>query len=122
MSWLLISILAYVVLQLLFGLAVTTRIKDEADYLVGGRSLGIGLSTMTIFATWFGAETCIGSSGKIYDGGLAGGRSDPFGYSMCIFAMGIFFAALFWNRGLTTIADLFRSRFGGAAEKIAVLL
>ncbi len=122
MSWLLFSILCYVALQLVVGLAMTRRVKDESDYLVGGRSLGLGISTMTIFATWFGAETCIGSSGAIYDGGLAGGRSDPFGYSMCIFGMGIFFATIFWKRGLTTIADLFRSRFGGVSEKIAVLL
>jgi len=122
MSWLLFSILAYVALQLIVGLTVTTRIKDESDYLVGGRSLGIGISTMTIFATWFGAETCIGSSGAIYDDGLAGGRSDPFGYALCIVVMGMFFVAIFWKRGLTTIADLFRSRFGGGAEKIAVLL
>ncbi len=122
MSWLLFSILVYVALQLAVSLAVTRRIKDESDYFVGGRSLGIGISTMTIFATWFGAETCIGSSGAIYEDGLAGGRADPFGYALCIFAMGIFFATVFWKRGLTTIADLFRTRFGGEAEKIAVML
>ncbi len=122
MNWLLFSILAYVAMQLIIGFVVTKRIKNESDYLVGGRSLGLGIATMTIFATWFGAETCIGASGAIYEEGLAGGRADPLGYSLCIFGMGIFFAALFWRKGLTTIADLFRFRFGGASEKIAVLL
>jgi SSS family transporter len=122
MSWLLFAILVYVAVQLLIGALVSRNIQDESDYLVGGRKLGMGISTMTIFATWFGAETCIGSSGAIYENGLAGGRADPFGYALCIIVMGIFFAALFWRRNLMTIADLFRTRFGAEAEKIAVLL
>lgn len=119
---LLISVLAYVALQLLIGVIVSRRIRGEDDYLIAGRRLGPGIATMTIFATWFGAETCIGSAGAIYDEGLAGGRADPFGYALCIFFMGLFFAATFWRRKYITIGDLFRSRFGGEAEKIAVLL
>lgn len=119
---LLISILAYVALQLAIGVVVSRRIRGESDYLVAGRRLGPFIATATIFATWFGAETCIGSAGVIYHDGLAGGRADPFGYALCILFMGMFFAATFWRRKYITIADLFRTRFGAAAEKIAVLL
>ncbi len=119
---LLISILAYVAFQLVIGVIVSRRIRGEDDYLVAGRRLGPVIATATIFATWFGAETCIGSAGAIYEEGLAGGRADPFGYALCILFMGMFFAAAFWRRKYVTIADLFRTRFGGAAEKIAVLL
>ncbi len=122
MSWLLFAILVYVALQLLIGALVSRGIQSESDYLVGGRKLGMGISTMTIFATWFGAETCIGAAGAIYEDGLSGARADPFGYALCLITMGVFFAALFWRRGLMTTADLFRTRFGGSAEKIAVLL
>jgi len=122
MNILLVSVLAYVVLQLVIGVIVSRRVRGEDDYLVAGRKLGPVIATATIFATWFGAETCIGSAGAIYDEGLAGGRADPFGYALCIFFMGAFFAAALWRRKFVTIADLFRTQFGPVAEKIAVLL
>jgi len=122
MNLLLFAVLAYVALQLAVGVYVSRRVRDEDDYLIAGRKLGPGIATMTIFATWFGAETCIGAAGAIYDDGLAGGRADPFGYALCIVFLGAFFAATFWKRGFLTIADLFRTRFGSQPEKLAVLL
>jgi Na+/proline symporter len=116
------GVLAYVLAQLLVGAWVSRRIATEEDYLVAGRSLGYGLGIFTIFATWFGAETCIGAAGAIYEEGISGGSADPFGYALCIFAMGLFFAVPLWRRKLTTIADLFRSRFSAGVEQFAVLL
>jgi Na+/proline symporter len=118
----LVCVLAYVVVQLALGVAVSRWIATEDDYLLAGRRLGYGLGTMTIFATWFGAETCIGASGRIYRQGLAGGTADPFGYSLGILFMGLFFAAPLWNRRLTTIADLYRTRYSSAVERFAVIL
>ena len=63
MSVVLWGVLAYVGVQLGIGLFFSRRMKSESDYYLAGRKLGMGISTMTIFATWFGAETCIGSSG-----------------------------------------------------------
>jgi len=122
MNWLLIGILVYVVAQIGIGLYVARRNKSEEDYLLAGRSLGMGMVTMTVFATWFGAETCIGASGEIYAHGLSGGRLDPFGYSLCIIFLGLFFAASLWRRKLTTLGDLFRQRYGPVVERIAVLI
>lgn len=122
MNLVLTGILAYVALQLVIGAWFTRRNKTEDDYLLAGRSLGLGVSTMTIFATWFGAETCIGAAGAIYDEGLAGGRADPFGYAICVLVLGLFFAAPLWRKKLTTVGDLFRQRFGVGVEKLAVML
>jgi Na+/proline symporter len=116
------GVLIYVLAQLLVGAWVSRRIATEEDYLVAGRRLGYGLGVFTIFATWFGAETCIGAAGAIYEDGISGGSADPFGYAICIFAMGAFFAVPLWRRKLTTIADLFRSRFSASVERFAVLL
>ncbi len=96
--------------------------RSEQDYLLAGRKLNVPMVSMTIFATWFGAETCIGAAGAIYENGLAGGRTDPFGYALCIFFMGLFFARKLWERKLTTLGDFFRQRYGPGVEKIAVLL
>ncbi len=122
MSLVLLGIGLYVLMQLFIGAWVSRRIRTEADYLLAGRSLGYGLTTFTVFATWFGAETCIGSAGSIYAEGLAGGTADPFGYGLCLLFMGLFFAVPLWRRGLTTLADLFRQRYSVRVERLAVLL
>ncbi len=122
MNMILWGILAYIAFQLLVGLVVSKRIKSESDYLLGGRRFGRVMLTMTIFATWFGAETCIGASGEVYANGLAGARMDPFGYTICLVLMGVILAAPLWRRKYTTLADLFKERFSGGVEKLAVIL
>jgi Na+/proline symporter len=116
------GVLAYVGVQLLIGAAVSRRVHSESDYILAGRRLGYGLGIFTIFATWFGAETCIGAAGAIYENGLSGGSADPFGYALCLLFMGLVFAVPLWKRKLTTIADLFRDRFSPRVERLAVLL
>lgn len=122
MSNLLIGILIYVGLQLLIGVWISRFIKTELDFLLAGRKLGYWLGTFTIFATWFGAESVIGSSGAIYDGGLAGGTADPFGFGLTLIGMGLVFAVPLWKRKLTTLADLFRQRYGAKVEQLAVVM
>lgn len=116
------GILGYVLLQLAIGALVSRRIRTESDYILAGRRLGYGLATFTVFATWFGAETCIGAAGAIYENGLSGGSADPFGYALCLFFMGAVFAVPLWRRKLTTLADLFRDRYSPGVERLAVLL
>jgi SSS family transporter len=122
LTWLLLSILIYVGIQLGIGWWVSRYIKSELDYLLAGRQLGYVLGTFTVFATWFGAESVIGSSGAIYDGGLAGGTADPFGFGLCLIVMGFVFAVPLWKRKLVTLADLFRQRYSSEVEKIAVFM
>jgi len=121
MTWVFAGILAYITVQLMIGFWVSRFIQTEQDYLLAGRQLGPWLGTFTIFATWFGAESCIGSAGAIYTGGLSGGSADPFGFGLCLILMGLVFAVPLWKRNMTTLADLFRERYSGSVEKIAVL-
>lgn len=116
------GVLGYVALQFAIGIHVSRRIHTEDDYLVAGRRLGYGLTTFTTFATWFGAETCVGAAGAIYAYGLAGASSDPFGYGLCLLLMAAFFAVPLWRLRLTTVADLFRLRYSVPVERLAVLL
>ena len=122
MNLVLVGIGVYVVLQLVIGFLASRRIKSETDYLIAGRRIGLGLATFSMFATWFGAETCIGAAGMFYEDGLAGGVSDPFGYALALFIVGWFFARPLWKRGLTTLADLFHQRYGPTAERFAALI
>jgi SSS family solute:Na+ symporter len=122
MSFVVLGIFAYVLMQLAVGMLVSRRIASEEDYLLAGRSFGLGMATFSFFATWFGAETCIGAAGRIYEHGLAGASSDPFGYGVCLLLMGLVFAAPLWRRKLTTLADLFRQRYSQGVERVAVIL
>jgi len=69
-NWLLLAIPAYLGAQLAIGVWVSPRIHTEDDYLVAGRKLGYPLTTFSIFATWFGAETCIASAGRAHEQGV----------------------------------------------------
>ncbi len=118
----LVALLAFLALQLAIGVWVSRRIATEDDYLVGGRRLGYTLATFSIFATWFGAETVIGSSGTVYTEGVSLASAEPFGYGLCLILMGLLLAKPLWDRGLTTLADLYRQRFGTGVERLAAVL
>jgi SSS family transporter len=122
MNVLLLGVAAYIIAQLALGLLVSTRIRNEQDYLLAGRSLGLSLATFSVFATWFGAESCVSASAKVYEHGLSGAVVDPFAYGACLLLMGAFFAAPLWKRGFTTLADLYRQRYSIGVERVAVLL
>jgi Na+/proline symporter len=118
----LLAITLYMVLQFGIGVWVSRRIRTEADYILAGRTLGYALTTFSIFATWFGAETIVGSAGRAYRDGVSIGSAEPFGYGLCLILMGLIFAAPLWRRQLTTLADLYRQRFSPGAERLAAIL
>ncbi len=109
----------YLVLQFSICLFVARRVKSEDDYLVAGRSLPLAMVSISLFATWFGAETCIGSAGAVYSAGLSGSRADPFGYSLCLILSGLLIAPKLWSKRFTTLADFYRERYGASTEALA---
>ena len=122
MTWIPFALLAYLALQIAIGAWVAPRIHSTEDYLVGGRSLGYPLTIFSIFATWFGAESCIASAGRAYREGFSLTTAEPFGYGLTLVAMGLVFAVPLWRRKLTTLADLFRERYGTGVERLAALM
>ncbi len=122
MSLIIPALVAYMLVQVAVGAWASRFVKTESDYLVAGRTLGLPLVAMSLFATWFGAETVIGSSAAVSAEGLAGGRADPFGYALCLLGMGLFLAYQLRVRSYITIGDLFRQRYSRATEIIGSLL
>lgn len=114
------ALLAFVVLYLLGTLAIGiyagTRVKTATDFALAGRSLPLVMIITTTFATWFGAETVLGISAKFVQGGLNSVVEDPFGASMCLVFVGLFFAARLYRMNLMTIGDFYRKRFGKTVE------
>ena len=115
------AILAYVLLQFAIGAWVSRRIATDVDYIVAGRSLGTTLVAFSVFATWFGAEAIQVSAGEIYDKGLAGALTDPFGYGIAVVIVAFALAGPLWRRGITTFADMIRDRYSPEVEKLFVL-
>jgi Na+/proline symporter len=122
MSLVLLVVMAYVGLQLALGLWVSRRVTSQQDYLLGGRSLGLGLCTASMFATWFGAETCVGAAGEVYEHGLGAVSADPFGYGVCLVLFGLFIAGELRKRGYVTLADLFAERFSRRVEWVVAVI
>jgi SSS family transporter len=122
MSGILLGVLAYVALQFAVAIWVSRRIKTETDYILGGRQIGLSLAAFSIFATWFGAETVLGSAGSVYSDGLSGAQGEPFAYAVGVIIMGLLFAMPLWRRGLVTFGDLFRDRFSPGVERLTVVL
>jgi SSS family solute:Na+ symporter len=122
MTPLLWGLTIYILIQLGIGLFMVRQVRDEQDYLIAGRSVGLGMGVFSVFATWFGAESCVSASGKVYASGLVGATVDPLGYGACLFLMGLVFAIPLWRRRFLTVADLFRERYSVGVERFAVLL
>jgi SSS family solute:Na+ symporter len=122
MNWQVFGIAVYVFMMIGLGVFFSHKIENDSDYYLAGRSLGPGLATFSIFATWFGAETCIGTAGAVYSKGLTSVHADPLGYSLCLLIMAVFFAKRLWQKQITTIPDLLRKRYSPSTEKIAALI
>ena len=116
------AVIVYMLVQLAIGVWASRRIASEDDYLIAGRRLGYPLMTFSIFATWFGAETIVGSAGTAYEEGVSLASAEPFGYGLCLILMGLVFAVPLHRRKLTTLADLYRQRYSVRVERVAAVL
>ena len=113
---LLIFVFIYLIGTLAIGAWAGTRVKNTEDFAVAGHSLPLYMVITTSFATWFGAETVMGIPAKFVEGGLKGIIEDPFGASMCLVFVGLFFAVRLYRMKLLTIGDFFRRRYGVPVE------
>lgn len=118
----LLALAAYVLLQLAIAYWASRRVAGDADYLVAGRRLGLFAVGVSVFATWFGGETVIGSTATIANEGIAGARAEPIGYALCLILAALLVAGQLRAAGYMTLADFFRDRFGPRAEIAAALV
>lgn len=112
----------YLVGMVAVGLWASRRIKGTADYIVAGRRLPLWMAVGTTFATWFGAETCMGASGRAYEKGILGVIADPFGAGLCLLLAGLFFCRALYRLKLETVVDFFEARYGDGFGKLSAAL
>src|SRR5688572_10771170 len=109
----------YLLLNMLVGVWAARRVKNTSDYLLAGRQLPFYVSTAVVFATWFGSETLLGASSEFIENGLLGVIEDPFGASLCLLLVGLFFAKKLYRMKLLTFGDFYRVRYNRLTELIA---
>jgi len=114
-------VILYLLVSIAIGLYAATRVRNAKDYAIAGRSLPLYITVATVFATWFGSETVLGISGTFLKENLKGVVSDPFGSSLCLIIVGVFFAAAFYRMNLLTIGDYYRERYNRTIEVVASL-
>jgi SSS family solute:Na+ symporter len=114
-------VLLYLVISIGIGMYAATRVHNSRDYVVAGRHLPIYIVTATVFATWFGSETVLGIPATFLNEGMRGIVSDPFGSSMCLILVGLFFARKLYRMNLLTITDYYRKRYGRTVEVVTGL-
>ncbi len=111
-------IVLYLMASVAIGLLASRRVHNTADYAVAGRSLPLAVVIATTFATWFGSETVLGVSARFVEGGLGEVVEDPFGASMCLVLVGLFFAYRLYQKNLITLGDYYRLRYGRTIEVV----
>jgi SSS family transporter len=110
------AVVAYLLVTIAIGLWAARRVHNAKDYVLAGRSLPLYMTTATVFATWFGAESVLSVSAEFGKSGLGGIVADPFGASMCLVVVAAFFARAFYRMDLLTIGDFYRKRYGRTME------
>lgn len=121
MSALLWFVILYWVISVGIGLYAARYVNNSKDFAIAGRSLPMYVVTATVFATWFGSEAVLGIPATFIKEGLHGVVADPFGSSMCLVIVGVFFARRLYRMNLMTIGDYYRNRYGRKVEVIVTL-
>jgi SSS family solute:Na+ symporter len=116
MNILLWLVILYWVISVGLGLYATRYVNNSKDFAVAGRSLPMYIVTATVFATWFGSEAVLGISSTFVQEGLKGVIADPFGSSLCLIFVGLFFARPLYRMNLLTIGDYYKHKYGRTVE------
>ncbi|HZZ93451.1 MAG TPA: sodium:solute symporter family protein [Usitatibacter sp.] len=114
-------VIIYWVISVAIGLYAAKFVHNTKDYAVAGRRMPMYIVTATVFATWFGSETVLGIPATFIKEGFHGVIADPFGSSLCLILVGLFFARPLYRMNLLTIGDYYRKRFGRPVEMLTTL-
>src|SRR5690606_7697491 len=101
------------------GGAATRLVLTSGDFINASRRLPFLLSSMALFALWYGSETVFGASSEFMQHGLIGVIEDPFGGFLCLLLFGLFLVRPLYRLNILTLGDLFRQRYGAHVESVA---
>ena len=114
-------VIIYWIISVAIGLYAARWVHNTKDFAIAGRRMPMYIVTATVFATWFGSETVLGIPASFVKDGFSGVIADPFGSSLCLVIVGLFFARPLYRMNLLTIGDFYRKRFGRPVEMLTTL-
>jgi Na+/proline symporter len=114
-------VIGYWVISVAIGLIASLKVHNTKDFAIAGRHLPFYMVVATVFATWFGSETVLGIPATFLGENMRGIVADPFGASLCLIFVGLFFAAPLYKMKLLTIGDFYKKRYGRTAEVMTTL-
>jgi SSS family solute:Na+ symporter len=115
------GIVVILTVRLIIGYWASRKVKTTVDFVVAGRRLPWWMAAPSIMATWFAAETLMGSSSEAYQYGFAGVVFDPFGATLCLLIAGVLIVKIARRAQYLTIMDFFERRFGKAMSVIGTI-
>ncbi|MFZ3321735.1 MAG: sodium:solute symporter family protein [Usitatibacter sp.] len=114
-------VIIYWIISVGIGIYAAKWVHNTKDFAVAGRRMPMYIVTATVFATWFGSETVLGIPATFIKDGFAGVIADPFGSSLCLVLVGLFFARPLYRMNLITIGDYYRKRYSRPVEMLTSL-
>jgi len=114
-------VIIYWIISVAIGIYAAKWVHNTKDFAVAGRRMPMYIVTATVFATWFGSETVLGIPATFIKDGFAGVVADPFGSSLCLVLVGLFFARPLYRMNLLTIGDYYRKRYSRPVEILTSL-
>ena len=114
-------VIIYWIISVAIGIYAAKWVHNSKDFAVAGRRLPMYVVTATVFATWFGSETVLGIPATFIKDGFSGVIADPFGSSLCLILVGLFFARPLYRMNLLTIGDYYRKRYSRPVEMLTTI-
>ncbi len=114
-------VIIYWIISVAIGIYAARWVHNSKDFAIAGRRLPMYIVTATVFATWFGAETVLGIPATFMKEGFSGIIADPFGSSLCLILVGLFFARPLYRMNLLTIGDYYRKRYNRPVEMLTTM-
>jgi solute:Na+ symporter, SSS family len=108
-----VLITVYFIALILIGLVVSRRIKNQEDFLMGGRKIGTLLQTFMNFGMATGSDVPVGAARETFRMGMAG----IWVHLFTLFATPFYWITTVWQRRLriSSMAEVFRLRYESRA-------
>jgi Na+/proline symporter len=115
----LVGVCIYVLVMLMVGMLASGKSNSVSDFAVTGRTMSLGVCSISIMATWFGAGPMMGSAAAAYSGKSLEVLRDPVVSGISLLIAGFFFARTYRRSERMTHVEFYETRVGNLAGVIS---
>lgn len=118
----LVVIVGYVLLIIIVGLRVASRVKDAKDFFLAGRSLTWWVIGLSIIGSNIDTNSYVGASGNAYTIGIAQANFEWIGAIPAMIIASLIFIPLYWRAGVYSIPEYLGLRYNQAVRVVTALI